>query len=105
MNADFEFSWKFQDFEIRTTRSLKGGTPYLELIKWNDNDGRPYCYTLAYWHRGRDGDWELHFVCDRPLTDIAEEDLSPIWKQLFLAQQMLIDAEMKSQDEQEDRYS
>ena len=97
--ADFEFTWRFMDFEIRTARPFSGAGPYLELVKWYDYDGRRHCYTLAYWHRDKDGGYELHFVRERPLADIAEEDISPIWKQLFLAQQMFEDAELKAGEE------
>ena len=97
---DFDFNWKFKDFEVRTTRSLNRGSPYLELVKWSEHEGRRSCYTLAYWHRDKDGCWELHFVCDRPLEVIAEEDVSPIWKQLFLAQAMFEDAERQSGEDE-----
>lgn len=93
---DFSFDWKFKDFEIKTTGDAH---PYIELIKWNTNEeGRRYCFTLAYFHRDKDGDYELHFVCDRPLEYIAEVDVSEIWKQLWLAQQMFEDADSKLED-------
>lgn len=94
--ANFDFNWKFQDFEIRTTHTYgENPVPYVELVKWDDNNGKRYCYTLAYWHRDKDGFWELRFVGDRPLRHIAEIDVSVIWKQLFLMQQMFLDAESK----------
>lgn len=97
--ADFEFNWKFKDFEIRTTHTYgEVQTPYLELVKWYEYDGKRSCFTLADWNRDREGNWELRFVGNRPLEYIAEIDLSPIWKQLFLAQKMLEDAEAKSQE-------
>lgn len=92
--ADFEFNWKYKDFEIRTTHTCgKVQKPYLELIKWSESEGKRYCWTLAYWYRDKDDDWELRFVCNRPLEEISDVDVSPIWRQLFLAQQMLEDAE------------
>lgn len=99
--AEFDFNWKYRDFEIRTTHTYGDEeVPYLELIKWDDDgDGRRYCFTLAYWHRDKDGDWELRFVGDRPLEYIAEIDIAPIWKQLYLAQMMFMDAERKSEGE------
>ena len=97
--ADFDFNWKYKDFEIRTTHTYgKNPKPYLELVKWEEHDGKRTCFTLAYWYGDKDGDYELHFVCNRPLTYIAEVDLSPIWKQLFLAQEMFEDAESKERE-------
>ena len=70
--ADFEFSWKYKDFEIRTTHTYgKVQTPYVELIKWDGGEGgKRYCFTLAYWRRGKDGDWELLWVVN-PAHPIA----------------------------------
>lgn len=97
--ADFEFTWKYKDFEIRTTHTYgKVQKPYLELIKWSESEGKRYCWTLAYWYRDKGDDWELHFVCNRPLEEISDVDVSPIWRQLFLAQQMLEDAERRDED-------
>lgn len=96
---NFSFDWKFKDFEIKTTDNAH---PYIELIKWEANEeGRRYCFTLAYFHRDKDGGYELHFVCDRPLEYIAAVDVGEIWKQLWLAQQMFEDAESKLEDRDE----
>lgn len=95
--ADFEFDWKFRDFQIRTAHRGMNGS-YIELVKWYERpDGRQYCFTLAYWHRTKDGFWELKFVGDRPFEEIAEIDIGTIWKQLWLAQQMFMDAEKKAE--------
>ena len=84
-----KINWKKDDFEIRTSDSVDG-YPYVELVKWTENDdGRKYCYVVAYFHRNNDGDYTLHFVGDRPFTDIAEMDIAEIWKELFLTQIML----------------
>ena len=92
----FSFNWKFKDYEIQT-RTAKH--PYVELVKWDqDGNGRAYCFTLAYWYRDKDGNRELHFVCDRPFEYVANIDIGEIWKQLWLAQQMLEDAEQKLGD-------
>ena len=93
---DFSFNWKFKDFEIKTTGD---DHPYVELVKWYETqNGRRFCYTLAYWHRDNDGNYELHFVCDRPFEEIADLDIGEIWKQLWLAQQLLEDAEHKLEE-------
>ena len=92
----FEFNWQYKDFEIRTKRyydrdGKEMGFPYVELIKWYMYKGRRTCFTLAYFHEDDEG-FELHFVGDRPFEEIAEIDISPIWKQLWLAGEMLQDA-------------
>ena len=96
---EFKFSWQYKDFEIRTTTRLSSKTPYLELVKWeyDKRRGQNYCYTLASYHWDDEGG-ELHFVGDRPFRDIAELDLTPIWKQLWLACDMLKDWYEKEQD-------
>lgn len=85
----FKVNWQKNDMEIRTTENLDG-FPYVELIKWNtDDNGRRYCYTLAFFRRDSDGYYSLVFVGDRPFTDIAEIDIQDVWKELFLTQMML----------------
>lgn len=98
---NYEFDWKFGDFEIRTARRIFGDNePYIELIKcYEDERGRRSCYTLAYFHVDKDNDVELHFVGDRPFKEIADIDIGKIWKQLWYAQEMLQDAENKIYDE------
>ena len=86
----FEFHWKYKDFEIRSLYSYATGLPYVELIKWNNEAEPPYCYTLAYYRWNSEGG-ELHFVGNRPFRELAEVDLTPIWKQLWLACEMLVD--------------
>ena len=89
---EFKFSWQYKDFEIRTVTGLTSKAPYLELVKWayDERRGKNFCYTLAYYHWDDEGG-ELHFVGSRPFRDIAELDLTPIWKQLWLACDMLKD--------------
>lgn len=91
-NTEFEFTWKYGDFEIRTTRALsEGHAPYVELVKWEEgHNGKRSCFTLAY-YRWDDEGGELSFVGERPFEEISEIDISPVWKQLCLACQMLKD--------------
>lgn len=98
---NFDFNWKFKDFEIRTTHTFgKKEIPYVELIKHNhDDNGRDYIFTLAYWYGDKDGNYELRFVGERPLEYIADIDIGIIWKQLYLAQQMFEDAMRKCHDD------
>ena len=94
---DFEFDWKFKDFEIKTTHGNRG--PYIELIKWyTTSNGKRGCFSLAYWTKDSDGYYELNFLGNRPFEEIAEIDISPIWKQLFLAQKMFEDAVEKIEE-------
>lgn len=95
----FSFNWKYKEFEIRTT-NMNGIAPYVELIKYRSSDDKtsPYCYTLAYYQWNEEGG-ELIFVGDRPFEDIAEIDIQPIWKQLWLACKMFKDWVEKEEDE------
>ena len=84
-----EINWKKGDFEVRTSDN-RDGKPYCELIKWNmDDTGRRYCFTIAYFHINHDGYAELHFVNDRPFTELAELNYNEVMKELFLTQMML----------------
>lgn len=81
-----ELGWKKGDLEVRTTTSYASGEPYVELIKWNtDENGRRYCFTLAYFHKSKEGNVSLHFVGDRPFNEIAEIDINDVWKELWLS--------------------
>lgn len=83
-------NWTKGDFEVRTVTSYQDNEPYVELVKWNiDDNGRRWCYTLAYFRKNKDGDVSLIFVGDRPFKDIAEIDINEIWKELFLSQLIL----------------
>lgn len=84
-----EFNWKKGDLEVRTTSSVSG-EPYCELIKWNtDENGRRWCFTLAYFHKSKEGNVSLNFVSDRPFREIAEIDINEVWKELWLSCLML----------------
>ena len=46
--SNFEFNWKYEDFEIRT-HSASTDKPYIELVKWDGkNGGKKSCYVLAF---------------------------------------------------------
>lgn len=95
----FDFNWKYGEFEIRTTKSIGDGQPYVELVKWTrESSGRAYCFTLAYWYFHGNEPPELHFVGDRPFTEIAEIDIGQIWRQLWLAGEMFDDWYRKERD-------
>lgn len=89
--STFEFNWRYAGFEIRTTHGLRSNEPYVELVKHDtDRNGRDYVFTLAYWHIDDEGA-ELRFVGDRPFEYIAEIDINKIWKQMWLAGEMMND--------------
>lgn len=84
-----EFNWKKGDLEVRTTSSVNG-EPYVELVKWNtDENGRRWCFVLAYFHKSKEGNVSLNFVSDRPFQEIAEIDINEVWKELWLSCLML----------------
>ena len=90
MNA-FEFSWKYKEFEIKSTKSVNANKPpYVELIMWDEYNGKPSCFTLAIYNWDSEGG-EWHFVGERPFKYIADIDISTIWKQMWLASEMYND--------------
>lgn len=78
-------NWTKGDLEVRTTTGVRG-EPYTELVRWQtDENGRRWCFTLAYFHKDKEGYVELHFVGDRPFKEIAEIDINDVWKELWLS--------------------
>lgn len=101
----FEFNWKFKDYEIRTRNSLAATSeksfPYVELVKWDTSGNKNYCYTLAYFHYDKqEPDVELRFIGERPFENIAEIDIQPVWKQLWLAGAMMKETMKQVKDEE-----
>lgn len=89
--SNFDFHWKYNDFEIASTKNIRTSLPYIELIKWEYPEGKkPYCFTLAIYDWDDEGG-ELRFVGNRPFEYIADIDVTSIWKQLWLACKMLAD--------------
>ena len=85
----FEFSWKSDSFEIRSIQT--NDKPYIELVKWCTSENkRSHCFVLASYHWDDEGG-ELHFIGNRPFEEIADINIQPIWKQLWLACAMLKD--------------
>ncbi len=93
-NRDFNFSWKFKNFEIRTVHDgtdkknlpLRKEYP-VELVKYFD-ERHDSCYVVAMFKLEDEG-YELHFVGNRPMKDIEPEEMCSIWRQLQAAQKML----------------
>lgn len=95
---DFEFKWRFHDYEIRTVRekydnenhcfdlksNVKESIP-LELVKWDGSS----CYTIAWFCRKEKGNgYELHSIGNR-LFDVDSNEIAEIWIQLKAGQEML----------------
>jgi len=89
----FEINWKYADYEIRTYKSSDANTlPFIELVKWfYEENQKPHCIVLASYEWDSEGG-ELHFVGNRPFEYIADLDIQVIWKQLWLACEMILDA-------------
>lgn len=97
MNSmELNFNWKYKDYELRACpKRLVKFSEYeqnetIDFIKWQTSkkDGERYCFSLAYWKRGKDG-FDLRLVKTRAFDEIDEEDLAIIWKQLHIAQLVL----------------
>ena len=102
MKNPFHFEWSYLDYEIRVVYSLTDSNknyPEIELIKWSkdDNNNKKHCFTIAYYRWDKEGG-HLVFVGNRPFREIAEYDLRPIWKHLWLACEMLQDWYDKERD-------
>jgi len=81
----FDFSWKYKDYEVRTTHGLRCDAPYVELVHWETStQGRRTCYTIAYWQKDDEG-WDLRFVGDR-LLELSRLHIEQIWPQIVAAQ-------------------
>jgi hypothetical protein len=81
---EFNFNWKYKDYELRMTTSLHNSKKYLELVKWHDYKGKDSCYTLAYFTEDSAG-YELKFAGSRPFEDIEDEDVMTVWHALQIA--------------------
>lgn len=93
---DLEFSFKYQDFELRACPprlarlSPEEKNETIELIKWLDVGKTSFCYTLGYFVKYSEG-YYFKFVGDRMFNDVVPEDIKILWPVLKLAQQMLDD--------------
>lgn len=83
-------AWTKGNIECRTSNGRGTNEPYVELVKWNtDEDGKRWCFVLAYFKKNKEGDVTLHFVGDRPFTEIAEIDINDVWKEMWLTAELL----------------
>lgn len=93
---ELNFNWKYKDYELRACPkhlarfSDDEENETIDLIKWQTDkeDGRRYCFSLAYWQRDKEG-FDLTLVGTRVFEEIEEDDLEMVWKQLHTAQLVL----------------
>lgn len=64
-----QINFRIDDIELRSCgEHLLLGEPHnrFEIVKWEKPGQVEYCYTVAYWKRGKEG-FYLMFVGSRPL--------------------------------------
>ena len=86
-----EFSFKYKNFEARacdvSLRTTETNNT-IELVSWQNDGEKDYCFTLAYFVRDKEG-YYLKFVGDRPFEYIHDIDVPMLWKLLSYAQEIL----------------
>lgn len=98
--SELNFSWKFGDYWITTVHENWLGHNHdydrRTKIRWNCpielckyNPGHETRYTLAYFERDKEGDFELKSVGGRLFEEIDATEIGDIWAQLQAAQKML----------------
>lgn len=99
-DSDFNFHWRFGEFEICTVREEYSNGEYrydndsninttipVELVKWNKEHTN--CWVIALWRKMKGDTYELRFIGSRPFNDIEPYEIAEIWEQLKAAQNML----------------
>jgi len=86
-----KFNLRIEDLEVRSCgKHLLSDSERnrAEIVKWaNDTRKKEYCWTVAYWNKGKEG-YDLQFVGGRPF-DVDSKLFMKLAKQ---GQQMLDDA-------------
>ena len=86
-----KFNLRFGELELRSCGKhllSDGEHNRAEIVKWAyDTDKKEYCWTVAYWNKGKEG-YYLQFVSGRPF-DLDSKLFMKLAKQ---EQQMLDDA-------------
>lgn len=86
-----KFNFRVDYLEIRSCGKhliSDGKHDRAEIVKWaNDMNKKEYCWTVAYWNKGKEG-YDLQFVGSRPF-DVDNKLFMKLAKQ---GQQMLDDA-------------
>lgn len=92
--GELNFNWKYKNYELRSRpQTLARINPEdknvtIDFVKWVNDDEKPYCFSMAYFEKDREG-YELKFVGDRPFEHIEEEDLAVCWSALKMASDLL----------------
>ena len=61
---------KLLDLEFRCmTESQR----FPEIVRWQENELGPYCYTVAWWKKDSEG-YSLEFIGSRPLASEIDKD-------------------------------
>lgn len=95
------FSVSSGDLELRSCNdNLLTSVPHTtaEIIKWERDDEKQYCFAVAYWTRDKEG-YDLRFVGDRPFDKDID---SASFMSLAKTGQDLLDimfTEMKAKEE------
>lgn len=92
---ELKFSWKYKNYELSACpirlAAMYPGEPNttIDLVMWNkDANGKAYCFSLAYFVRGKEG-YYLKFAGPRPFVYADDKDIPVLWKGLKLAQKAL----------------
>lgn len=95
MKPTLEFNWKCDNIEMRACPKrlvhMYYGEPNstIDVVLWHkDANGNPYCFSIAYFVRGKEG-YYLKFVGARPLLYVSEEHVPALWGGLQQAQDVL----------------
>ena len=90
-----EFSRKIGNIELRacplTLARLNDDDPNttIDIVMWQkDSKGKPYCFSIAYWKRDKEG-YYLHFVGARPFLYVDDSRVPELWKAMQEAQKVL----------------
>lgn len=89
---DFNFDWKYKEFEIRTKTPQHCGVPllpYVELIKWINPEKTEHIVLAHYKLTSEGGEW--CFAGQRPFHELRKTDITPIWKQLWICAELFDD--------------
>lgn len=61
----------------------------IEVVMWHkDSNGKPYCFTIAYFEREKEG-YSLHFVGARPFLYLTNESVPELCEAMNEAQCVL----------------
>ena len=90
-----EFNRKIGNIELRacphSLARLRDDDPNatIDIVMWQkDAKGKPYCFSIAYWRRDKEG-YYLHFVGARPFLYVDDSRVPELWEAMQEAQKVL----------------